>query len=91
MPLIHRGGSGVVLKSGDGDLPLLDPDDPFDDANVDLRGVEDAALLDVQLEVAGDVALGALTRRGARIAADEANPSSTVFPLFRDGLELGTW
>ena len=57
VPLVHRGRAGVILESGDRDLPLLDPDDSLDDADVDLRRVERAALLDVQLEVAGDRAL----------------------------------
>ena len=34
----------------------MDPDDPFDDADVDLALVENAALLDVELDVPGDAA-----------------------------------
>src|SRR5574341_1502045 len=49
----------------------MDPHDPFDDADVDASLVENAALLDVQLDVAADAARG-VPRVGdtGRVTAD---------------------
>ena len=65
--LVHRRRPGVIRESGDRDLPLLDADDPLDDPDVDLVRLERAALLDVELEIAGDVAL-------LPLAPDRASP-----------------
>src|SRR5690242_2404208 len=81
----------MVLEAGDRDLPLLDPDDPLDDADVELRRIQRAALLDVQLEVAGDIPLLALHLiELCRIAADESNPLLNRLPAVRNGFELGS-
>ena len=42
---------GVIREAFDRHVPPVDADDAFDDADVDLSRVQDAALLDVQLEV----------------------------------------
>src|SRR5207247_3890648 len=73
--LIHRGGARVIGEAGDGHVPLPDADDAFDDADVDLARVEDAALLDVQLEVSRDVALRALDSIELRRFAAEVGMS----------------
>ena len=74
VPLVHRRRARVVGEAGHRHVPLADADDALDDADVDARGVEDAALLDVQLEVGGDVALRAAYLGQPRgVAADAAD------------------
>ena len=62
----------MVGKAGHRHFPLLDTDDPLDDADVDVIPLERATLLDVQLEVAGDIALDApRLRETPRITAEK--------------------
>src|SRR5262249_59575092 len=44
--------AGMIGEPGDRGVVLVDRDNSFDDADGDLRAVERAALLDVQLDVA---------------------------------------
>src|SRR5262249_45870377 len=90
MSVVHRGRAGVILEPGDRHFPLLDADDSLDDADVDLLFLERAALLDVQLEVAGDVALlSHELSELAHVAADERDALLDRLPAIRDVLELG--
>src|SRR4029079_18493799 len=83
-------GAVVVLESGDRHLPLLDADDPFDDPDILEALVEDAALLDVELEVARDVALLALHVIQLRwIAADERDALLHRLAAVGDSLQFG--
>ena len=67
----------MIRKPFDGDVPPIDPDDAFDDADVRLRRVEDSSLLDVELDVRSNVALPALHRvELRRVATDEIDPCS---------------
>src|ERR1700686_4321374 len=70
--LVHRRRAGVISEAFDLHLPLGDADDAFDDPDVDLLGVQNAALFDVQLKVRGDVtALATDACELVRVAADK--------------------
>src|SRR6266498_3158965 len=80
----------MVGEAGDRDFPLLDPDDPLDDADVDLAGVEDATLLDVQLEVGGNLPLTSLDQiELRRISAEERDPLLDCLAAARHVLQFG--
>src|SRR5206468_3287380 len=51
---VHRRGPGVIRESPQRDVVMMDPDDAFDDADIDAALIQDAALLDVQLDVRRD-------------------------------------
>src|SRR5213075_1957442 len=73
--LVHRRRARMILESTDGHFPLLDPDDSFDDADVEAVALERPALLDMQLEIGGDVAaLPSRLDESRRIAAEERDP-----------------
>src|SRR5918999_2196178 len=79
----------MVREALDRDVPPVDADDAFDDADVDPLGVEKAALLDVQLEVGGNVAaLAADARHAIRIATDEPDPVADGPSAPADEIEL---
>src|SRR5207237_2626713 len=64
-------------------------DDSLDDADVDLVRVKDAALLNVKLEVACDVAFAALDLIELRwIAAEKRDALLDRLAAGRDGIEL---
>src|SRR5262245_31091325 len=74
LPSVHRGRPRVVGEAVYGHVPYLDAHDAFDDTDVDLFGIEIRALLDMQLEIGGDIAAVALDASDpVRIAADEAD------------------
>src|SRR5262245_7225398 len=50
LSLIHGSRSGMVGFSLDGHQPLVNANNPFNDANVDLFLVKDSALLDVEFQ-----------------------------------------
>src|SRR4029078_1612290 len=86
----HRRGAGVVLEAGHGHFPLLDADDSLDDADILEALVENAALLYVESEVAGDVALVAFPAiQLRRIAADERDALLHRLAAVRDSLQFG--
>jgi len=67
---------------------VQDADDPFDHAHVDLLLLQRAALLNVQLEVAGDAAGRALSFfERCRISSDEGNAITDGLPALRDDVE----
>jgi hypothetical protein len=81
LPLVHRRRPGVVREAGHRHVPPADADDALDDADGRALGFEHAALLDVQLEVAGDVA-GERRTSSSRSGSPPTNamPSFTVLP-----------
>src|SRR6185295_3101976 len=71
---VHGRRPRMVLKPGDGHFPLFDPDDSFDDADVQCFTLEVAALFYVQFQVRGDVsALPSDGRDLRRISAEEGD------------------
>ena len=67
----HGGRPGVVLHARPGDVPATDADDALDDADLDAVGLQERALLNVQLEEARHAARFALDFGDARgVAAD---------------------
>src|SRR5207253_1596168 len=55
LPAIHRGRPRVIRETIHCDVPAMHTDDPLDDTDVELLGVERCTLLDVKLDVTGDV------------------------------------
>jgi hypothetical protein len=86
--LRHGRGAGVIGEAFDRNLRVQDADDALDHADIDLLLLERAALLDVQLEVAGDAAGLALHLRYLRgIAADESDPIADSLATLGDSVE----
>ena len=79
----------MIGKAFDRHLPLGDADDAFDNADIDLFGVEDAALLDVQLEVRGNItALAADAYEPIGIAAYELDSVANRLATVTNEVEL---
>src|SRR5262245_16374978 len=86
---VHRGRSRVMGKSFDRDIPPVDADDAFDDTDVDLLAVEDAALFDMQFDISGEIAFFANdAREFLRIAADEFDAVANRLFTVGDQVEL---
>ena len=47
LALVHRRCARVIGESADGDVPALDTDNAFDDADIDPFTVEDRALFNM--------------------------------------------
>src|SRR5262249_52958963 len=54
LPLGHRGGAGVIGEPADFDVVAVDGNDPLYDADIEAGLLQHAALLDVQLDIAGE-------------------------------------
>src|ERR1043165_1877850 len=79
----------MIGEAGNRDIPLLNADDAFDDPDVEAGGVEQSTLLDMQLEVRGDVTLRALDAiELCRIAAEKSDAVGDRFAAAREIREL---
>ena len=87
--LRHRRRPRVVGEALEGDVVAVDADDPLHHADLDAGAVEDAALLDVQLDVAGHAArLEARLGDAAGIGPVPAQPFGQRHPVLVLRLQL---
>src|SRR5262249_38637996 len=88
-PLVHRRRARVIGEAFDRHVPPVDADDAFDHADVDLLGMQYAALFDVQLKVSRDVA-GLTNHAGELIsvAADELDAFANGLAAVCDQVQL---
>ena len=78
--LVHRRGAGVVGKALDRDLGPPEPDDTLHHPDLESRLLQQAALLDVQFEITGEVSpLPDRLAQPGNVAPDDAD-------AFADGL-----
>ncbi len=84
---IHGGGAGVVRHPIDGHVPAHDPYDAFDHSDVDAVGVQNGALLDVQLEERCERAMRT-TRLGQAVRVAAQTLQSLSDRKARSGLDV---
>src|SRR5687768_1335390 len=89
LPIVHRGRSRVIRETFDRHVPPVDPDNAFDDTDLDLLVIEMSTLFDVQFEIRSDVAFLA-TDFGElhRIAADKLDSLANGFAAATDEIEF---
>src|SRR5215510_4597158 len=88
-PLVHRRRARVIGEAFDRHVPPVDADDAFDHADVDLLGMQNAALFDVQFQVSRDVA--GLTNHASElvlVAADELYALPDGLAAVRDEVQF---
>ena len=89
LPLVHRRRAGVICKPGDRHLEPSQPDDALDDTDLATGLLQQPTLLDVQLEVAGQVAARPLCFLQARhITTDDADALAHRLARSRDLVEI---
>src|SRR6185503_7575025 len=89
LTIVHRRRPRVICKSLDGDVPPVDADDAFNYADVYLFSIENAALLNVQLEIASDLTFApSNVSEFRRISADEFDAITNCLAAATHKVEL---